>query len=73
MKTTSIILSSLSILMALSQLICGLWIKSNGAVPSSVSFHASLGIATVLVVLITIVVMLVFIVRKQPTTVSGNH
>ena len=64
MKTTSIIVSSLSILMVLSQLICGLWIKSNGAVPSSVNFHASLGIATVLVVLITIVVMLVFIVKK---------
>lgn len=73
MKTTSIILSSLSILMALSELICGLWIKSNGAVPSSVSFHASLGIATVLVVLITIVVMLVFIVKKQPSSAVGNH
>ena len=73
MKTTSIILSSLSILMALSQLICGLWIKANGAVPSSVSFHASLGIATVLVVLITIVVMLVFIVKKQPASAIGNN
>jgi hypothetical protein len=73
MKTTSIILSSLSILMALSQLICGLWIKSNGAVPSSVSFHASLGIATVLVVLVTIVVMLVFIIKKQPTSGVGTN
>lgn len=73
MKTTSILLSSLSILMALSQLICGLWIKSNGAVPSSVSFHASLGIATVLVILVTIVVMLVFIVKKQPASGMGNN
>ena len=73
MKTTSILLSSLSILMALSQLICGLWIKSNGAVPSSVSFHASLGISTVVVVLITIVVMLVFIVKKQPASGIGNN
>jgi hypothetical protein len=73
MKTTSILLSSLSILMTLSQLICGLWIKANGAVPSSVSFHASLGIATVLVVLITIVVMLVFIVKKQPASAIGNN
>jgi|GEM_PF-2149297 len=73
MKTASILLSSLSMLMALSELICGLWIRSNGAVPSSVSFHASLGIATVLVVLITIMVMLVFIVKKQSTNGIGSN
>ncbi len=64
MKTASIIFSSLSILMVLSELICGLWVKSNGMDPSSVSFHTSLGIGTVLVVLITIIMMLTFVVKK---------
>ena len=64
MKIASIILSSLTILLALSQLICGLWIQANGAVPSSVTFHARLGISTVVVALITIVVMLVFVLRR---------
>ena len=63
MKTTSIILSSLSILMVLSQLICGLWLASHGADPSSISFHVRFGIATVLLTLVTLTVLLVFGLR----------
>ena len=46
MKIASIVLSSITILMVLSQLICGLWIQSQGTIdPSSVTFHAGLASA----------------------------
>ena len=64
MKIASIILSSLTILMVLSQLICGLWLQSNGSEPSSIVFHSQLGIATVVMTVITIIVMLVYIFKR---------
>lgn len=64
MKTASIVLSSLTILMVLSQLICGLWLRSHGSVPSSVAFHSQLGIGTVVMTLITIIVMLLYIFKR---------
>lgn len=64
MKTASIILSSLTILMGLSQLICGLWLQSNGSEPSSIAFHSQLGIATVVMTFITFIVMLVYIFKR---------
>ena len=63
MKIASIVLSSLTILMTLSQLICGLWIQSQGADPESIAFHSRLGMATVLVAVITVIVMLVFVIK----------
>jgi hypothetical protein len=64
MKTASIILSSLTVLMVLSQLICGLWLRSHGSEPSSIAFHSQLGIASVVMTVITILVMLVFIFKR---------
>jgi hypothetical protein len=64
MKTASIILSSASALMMLSQLTCGLWLKSHGADPSSISFHVTFGMTTAGVILITIVTMLVFVLKR---------
>jgi hypothetical protein len=64
MKTASIILSSLTILMALSQLICGLWLQSNGADASNIAFHTQLGIGTVVMTLITVIVMLIKIFKR---------
>jgi hypothetical protein len=63
MKIVSVALSSLTILMALSQLICGLWLKSQGAQPSDVSFHVELGIGTVSVAVITIIVLLFYVIK----------
>ncbi len=63
MKTTSIILSSLTILMALSELICGLWLQSHGADASNIAFHTQLGIGTVVMTLITLIVMLIKIFK----------
>jgi hypothetical protein len=59
MTTVSIILSAITILLILSQLICGLWLRAKGA-----TFHARLGIGSVIATLITLVVMLVFILQR---------
>lgn len=64
MKTASIILSVLTILMALSQLTCGLWLQSHGADASSLSFHTRLGIGTVVMTLVTIVVTLIYAAQR---------
>lgn len=63
MKIASIALSSLTILMALSQLICGLWVKSHGSDPSSITFHTQLGIGTVIMTVITLIVLLVSVFK----------
>lgn len=64
MKITLIILSSLTILMVLSQLTCGLWLKSNGAESSSIAFHTQLGIGTVVMTTITIIAMLIYFLKQ---------
>ena len=61
MKLMTIIMSSLSGLSLLSVSICGLWIKTQKAnlpVPEdAVNFHVSLGVATVVITLITLVLL----------------
>lgn len=67
MKILAIIMSVLSGLFLLSVLICGLWIKTQKAtlaVPQeAVNFHVNLGIATVVVTLLTIVILVFKYVR----------
>jgi hypothetical protein len=63
MKIASIVLSSLTILLSLSQLICGLWLKSHGADASNIEFHTRLGIGTVVVMVITLIVMLIYTLK----------
>lgn len=63
MKIVSILLSSVSILMVLSTLICGFWIRANGAPAESVDFHMKLGAATGVLVLISLVVMIVLALK----------
>jgi hypothetical protein len=60
MKTLLIILISISILLLLSTLICGLWIRNNAeqVEPSSIDFHMSIGIATVVLSTATMVLAL---------------
>jgi hypothetical protein len=59
MTLISIILSAITILLVLSQLICGLWLRAKGADPQGVAFHARLGIGSAIATLVTVVVMLV--------------
>jgi len=64
MKTGAVILSVLTVLMVLSQLICGLWTESHGADPSSIAFHTQLGIGTVGVTLVTVIFLLYVALRR---------
>lgn len=64
MNTLSIILSSVTILMVLSQLICGLWLNFQGTDAGSVAFHIRFGIGTVAMTLITVTVMLISVLKN---------
>ena len=55
MKGISIVLTVITVMLALSQLICGLWLKSQAITPDSASFHATLGISTIIATLATLV------------------
>lgn len=58
MKIITIIMTSLSALFLLSVLICGLWIKAQKATQAitedSINFHANLGVASVVITLLTL-------------------
>ena len=61
MKTILIVLSAISILMLLSTLICGFWIKAQGAAvdKSSLSFHAGFAVIAILITGTTLVLALI--------------
>ena len=60
MKVFSIITASITGLLLLSNLMCGLWIKAGKATDvSSVSFHANLGIATVVFGVLSLVLLII--------------
>lgn len=67
MKLMTIIMSSLSGLFLLSVLICGIWIRTQKATlaapEDAISFHANLGVATVVITLLTIAVLLIKYIR----------
>jgi len=54
MKIAYAITSGLSILMLLSTLICGLWIKTHPD-PSSSQFHGTLAIAAIILTIIALI------------------
>ena len=59
MKIFIKVLSVTTITMLLSTLICGLWIKSNNVVePSSIQFHMTLGIISVVLSVVLLVVLM---------------
>jgi len=60
MKWMMIISSTVSMLLLLSTLICGLWIRSkNITEPSSISFHMQIGILTVVACLISCILLII--------------
>jgi hypothetical protein len=63
MKGLVILLSSLSILMMLSTLICGTWLRSKGATPDGIAFHLKLAIPTVILTLATLALLIVRILK----------
>jgi hypothetical protein len=63
MKTLTIVLSSLSVLMLLSTLICGSWLRAKGADPEGISFHIKLAIPTVILTLISLALLIARVVK----------
>jgi hypothetical protein len=59
MNIATIIMASLTILLLLCQLMCGLWIKAKGADEAGKKFHATLGIWNVLTGLVTSVLAII--------------
>lgn len=64
MKTLITLLSSASGLLLLSTMICGLWLKSQGATPESVQFHITIAIASIVLSLVTLGWMLFIVLRS---------
>ena len=63
MKIAFLIFAGLSVILLLSTIVCGLWIRSGGEkvtdVESSVKFHLGIGVLTALSTLVTIVLAVV--------------
>ncbi len=70
MKGISIALTVVTVMLALSQLICGLWLQSHGVTPESASFHASLGIGTLIAMLITLVALWMLVGQRGKAQAS---
>ena len=65
MKTLEITLIALSTLLILSTMICGMWIHSSVAnqTADSIRFHLQIGIATVILTLVTLTVSFLRVLR----------
>lgn len=62
MQATQFILSIISLILLISTIICGIWIKKNSDVleiTGSIKFHMWLGIAAVISQLIAIIITIV--------------
>ena len=62
MQATQFILSIISLILLISTIICGIWIKKNSDVleiAGSIKFHMWLGIAAVISQLIAIIITIV--------------
>ena len=54
----------ITVLVGLSTMVCGLWIKANQVTdPSSLDFHRTIGIATVVCSIVTAVLVIILIRR----------
>jgi|AP12_2_1047962.scaffolds.fasta_scaffold61328_2 hypothetical protein len=65
MKTLEISLISLSALLILSTMICGMWIHSSVAnqTADSIRFHMQIGVATVIATVATLTVSFLRVIR----------
>lgn len=64
MKTLVIVLDVLAGLLLFSTLVCGLWMRSQVELdPSSVGFHATIGIATVVVTALAMILSTISMLR----------
>ena len=63
MKIATIISSVVSILLLLSAMICGLWLKSGQ--PGSINFHMNWGIAGIVFSVITLILVAITLRRTK--------
>lgn len=65
MKIASIIIGILTVLLLLSTLICGSWIKAKGLTndASSLAFHMKIGTASVVFGVISVILLIVQVVK----------
>lgn len=66
MRIMTLASAALTVLLILSTMICGFWIRANNVTdPSSFSFHMNCGVASVVFSLITLVMVIVMLVRTK--------
>lgn len=65
MKVTSLIVGITTILLLLSTLICGLWIKSHGMMNNtdSLAFHMKIGIVSVLFGALSAILLIIQVIK----------
>jgi len=64
MKTLTMVSAILAVLAVLSTVICGLWIRANNVSdPSSINFHRTMGILSLVCCAITVVLVIILIRR----------
>lgn len=64
MKIVSIASAAITILLVLSTLICGLWLKSKGADVEGIAFHMKIGAASVIFSVMTAILLLIAVARQ---------
>lgn len=66
MRIATMISSIVTLLLLLSAMICGFWIKAGNATDSSsLSFHANCGVAAVMFCFITIILLLITLCQTK--------
>jgi len=63
MKIATIISSVITLLLLLSTMICGFWLKSGQ--PGSINFHINCGIATFVFCFITLIMLIISLRRTK--------
>jgi len=64
MKIATLVSAILTVLVVVSTMICGLWISANNVTdPSSIHFHKTIGIASVICCIITAVLVIILVRR----------
>jgi len=63
-KIATLVSAIITVLVVVSTMICGLWIKANNVTdPSSLGFHRTIGIASVVCYVITAILVIILIRR----------
>ncbi len=57
MEMIAIILTSATVLMLGSTLLCGLWLRAKGSTPEGVAFHAKLAVPSAILALVTVIIL----------------